>query len=207
MLACTFRPLRPPSLAGPCQAASAAQAADPSPVRQAQPEHTDIATLLIPDITAADAGFYLCVATSPAGTAQARIEVVVLSGAGPLGAEGGRRASQGSLRPAHSPLPTAAGTISLPVRIESSSPSVAEGQTLDLNCVVTGLAHTQVTWYKRGGSLPAHTQVRGSQSLWRGPWAWVCAQVEASHSPGTPCEPGRPFAFPPVRRGAAQRGQ
>ncbi|XP_035881390.1 basement membrane-specific heparan sulfate proteoglycan core protein isoform X12 [Phyllostomus discolor] len=103
---------------------------------QAQPEHTDIATLLIPDITAADAGFYICVATSPAGTAQARIEVVVLS---------------------------AAGTSPLPVRIESSSPSVTEGQTLDLNCVVAGLAHTQVTWYKRGGILPARAQVHGSR--------------------------------------------
>ncbi|XP_053776217.1 basement membrane-specific heparan sulfate proteoglycan core protein isoform X1 [Desmodus rotundus] len=103
---------------------------------QAQPEHTDIATLIIPDITTADAGFYLCVATSPAGTAQARIEVVVLS---------------------------ASGTSSLPVRIESSSPSVTEGQTLDLNCVVAGQAQTQVTWYKRGGSLPAHAQVHGSR--------------------------------------------
>lgn len=54
-------------------------------VWQARSERTDIATLLIPAITAADAGFYLCVATSPAGTAQARIQVVVLPGAGPWG--------------------------------------------------------------------------------------------------------------------------
>ncbi|CAK6440721.1 unnamed protein product [Pipistrellus nathusii] len=101
---------------------------------QARSEHTDIATLLIPAITAADAGFYLCVATSPAGTAQARIQVVVLPGASPL-----------------------------PVRIESSSSSVTEGQTLDLNCVVTGLPHAQVMWYKRGGGLPPHTQVHGSR--------------------------------------------
>uniref|UniRef100_A0A8D0XVN8 Basement membrane-specific heparan sulfate proteoglycan core protein n=1 Tax=Sus scrofa TaxID=9823 RepID=A0A8D0XVN8_PIG len=102
---------------------------------QARSERTDIATLLIPAITTADAGFYLCVATSPAGTAQARIQVVVLPASG-----------------ASSPPP---------VRIESSSPSVTEGQTLDLNCVVTGLAYTQVTWYKRGGSLPPHAQVHG----------------------------------------------
>ncbi|MXQ93753.1 hypothetical protein E5288_WYG016917 [Bos mutus] len=101
---------------------------------QARAERTDIATLLIPAITAADAGFYLCVATSPAGTAQARIQVVVLPGA-----------------------------TTPPVRIESSSPSVTEGQTLDLNCVVAGLAHSQITWYKRGGSLPPHAQVRGSR--------------------------------------------
>uniref|UniRef100_A0A8C7C947 Basement membrane-specific heparan sulfate proteoglycan core protein n=1 Tax=Neovison vison TaxID=452646 RepID=A0A8C7C947_NEOVI len=100
---------------------------------QARSERTDIATLLIPAITAADAGFYLCVATSPAGTAQARIQVVVLPGAS-----------------------------SPPVRIESSSPSVTEGQTLDLNCVVAGLAHASITWYKRGGSLPPHSQTHGS---------------------------------------------
>jgi dystroglycan 1 len=52
---------------------------------QARSERTDIATLLIPAITPADAGFYLCVATSPTGTAQARIQVVVLSGTGPPG--------------------------------------------------------------------------------------------------------------------------
>ncbi|XP_068395211.1 basement membrane-specific heparan sulfate proteoglycan core protein isoform X3 [Eschrichtius robustus] len=103
---------------------------------QARAERTDIATLLIPAITTADAGFYLCVATSPAGTAQARIQVVVLP---------------------------ALGASTPPVRIESSSPSVTEGQTLDLNCMVTGLAHTQITWYKRGGSLPPHTQVHGSR--------------------------------------------
>ncbi|XP_046324592.1 basement membrane-specific heparan sulfate proteoglycan core protein isoform X2 [Marmota monax] len=103
---------------------------------QARSERTDIATLLIPAITAADAGFYLCVATSPAGSAQARIQVVVLS---------------------------ASGASSLPVRIESSSPTVTEGQPLDLTCVVAGVAHTQVTWYKRGGSLPPHAQVHGSR--------------------------------------------
>ncbi|XP_030109089.1 basement membrane-specific heparan sulfate proteoglycan core protein isoform X1 [Mus musculus] len=103
---------------------------------QARSENTDIPTLLIPAITAADAGFYLCVATSPTGTAQARIQVVVLS---------------------------ASGANSVPVRIESSSPSVTEGQTLDLNCAVMGLTYTQVTWYKRGGSLPPHAQVHGSR--------------------------------------------
>ncbi|XP_053431699.1 basement membrane-specific heparan sulfate proteoglycan core protein isoform X4 [Nycticebus coucang] len=103
---------------------------------QARSEHTNIPTLLIPAITTADAGFYLCVATSPAGTAQARIQVVVHS---------------------------ASGASSPPVRIESSSPSVMEGQTLDLNCVVAGSAHAQVTWYRRGGRLPPHAQVHGSR--------------------------------------------
>ncbi|NXF55253.1 PGBM protein, partial [Oceanites oceanicus] len=50
-----------------------------------------------------------------------------------------------------------------PLRIESSSLSspVAEGQTLDLNCVIASPAQATVTWYKRGGSLPAKHQVGG----------------------------------------------
>lgn len=51
-----------------------------------------------------------------------------------------------------------------PLRIESSSFSspVAEGQTLDLNCVIASPAQATVTWYKRGGSLPAKHQVGAS---------------------------------------------
>lgn len=45
------------------------------------------------------------------------------------------------------------------MRIESSSSSVSEGQTLDLNCIVAGQASGAVTWYRRGGSLPAGHQV------------------------------------------------
>lgn len=51
--------------------------------------------------------------------------------------------------------------VTLPIRIESSSSHVSEGQTLDLNCLVTGQPHAQVTWHKRGGSLPARHQVGG----------------------------------------------
>ncbi|XP_072210311.1 basement membrane-specific heparan sulfate proteoglycan core protein isoform X3 [Excalfactoria chinensis] len=100
---------------------------------QSRSERTDIATLVIPSITVADSGIYFCVGTSAAGTARASIEVVVVPGAAP------------------------------PVRIESSSPSVTEGQTLDLDCVVAGSGHVTVTWYKRGGSLPAGHQVSGSR--------------------------------------------
>ncbi|NXT38367.1 PGBM protein, partial [Pelecanoides urinatrix] len=46
-----------------------------------------------------------------------------------------------------------------PLRIESPSSTVAEGQTLDLNCVIASPAQATVTWYKRGGSLPAKHQV------------------------------------------------
>lgn len=78
----------------PLPACLGPRAADSFAVWQARSERTDIATLLIPAITTADAGFYLCVATSPAGTAQARIQVVVLPGAGPWGLRSGR-AGQG----------------------------------------------------------------------------------------------------------------
>lgn len=57
-------------------------------------------------------------------------------------------------------VPTAPG-LDQPIYIEASSSHVAEGQTLDLTCVVPGQAHAQVTWYKRGGSLPARHQVQG----------------------------------------------
>ncbi|XP_041319300.1 basement membrane-specific heparan sulfate proteoglycan core protein isoform X6 [Pyrgilauda ruficollis] len=100
---------------------------------QSRAEHGDIATLVIPAVTAADGGIYLCVGTSAAGTARAAIEVAVVPGVAP------------------------------PVRIESSSPSVTEGQTLDLDCVVAGPSSATVTWYKRGGSLPAAHQVSGSR--------------------------------------------
>ncbi|XP_039364874.1 basement membrane-specific heparan sulfate proteoglycan core protein isoform X5 [Mauremys reevesii] len=101
---------------------------------QSRSERTDIATLVIPSITAADSGVYLCIGTSPAGVGSARIEVVVLRASG----------------------------VVPPIRIEALSSSIAEGQTLDLKCLVTGQAPATVMWYKRGGSLPARHQVSGS---------------------------------------------
>lgn len=75
------------------------------------------------------------------------------------------------------PVPTAPGPVP-PVRIESSSSTVAEGQTLDLSCVVAGQAHAQVTWYKRDGSLPARHQVHVVRKVGGGsqaePWTVVC---------------------------------
>ncbi|KAL8198220.1 UNVERIFIED_CONTAM: Basement membrane-specific heparan sulfate proteoglycan core protein, partial [Gekko kuhli] len=102
-------------------------------LQQSREERRDIGTLVIPSITTADSGVYLCVGKSAAGVGQARIEVEVTRAAG---------------------APPA-------VRIESSSSSVVEGQTLDLNCVVAGQAAGAVTWYRRGGSLPAGHQVYG----------------------------------------------
>ncbi|XP_072465307.1 basement membrane-specific heparan sulfate proteoglycan core protein isoform X4 [Notamacropus eugenii] len=96
---------------------------------KARVEHT---MLFIPDATAADAGVYVCSSNTLTGSAQARMEVVIVPGT----------------------VPT--------MRIESSSPSVTEGQTVDLNCVITGHAHAQVTWHRRGGSLPTRHQVHGT---------------------------------------------
>ncbi|KAK1196704.1 PGBM protein, partial [Pygoscelis papua] len=55
----------------------------------------------------------------------------------------------------------AATGVTLPIRIESSASSVTEGQTLDLDCVVASQGQATITWYKRGGSLPAKHQVGG----------------------------------------------
>uniref|UniRef100_A0A452GNE6 Uncharacterized protein n=1 Tax=Gopherus agassizii TaxID=38772 RepID=A0A452GNE6_9SAUR len=177
---------------------------------QSRSERTDIATLVIPSITAADSGVYLCIGTSPAGVGSARIEVVVLRGKGPrtglpchmlcsaalgithvpsswgvcpspvprAGLREGGKASAFQLQQLLSScwccqdfnerLPQKICSLSLasgvvpPIRIEALSSSIAEGQTLDLKCLVTGQAPATVTWYKRGGSLPARHQVSGS---------------------------------------------
>lgn len=55
-----------------------------------------------------------------------------------------------------------ASGVTPPVRIESLSSSVSEGQTLDLDCIVASQGQATVTWYKRGGSLPAKHQVGGN---------------------------------------------
>lgn len=56
-------------------------------------------------------------------------------------------------------LPPPAVGVTPPVRIETSSAAIIEGQTLDLNCMVAGQGHPHVTWYRRGGALPPNSQV------------------------------------------------
>ncbi|KAG6922098.1 heparan sulfate proteoglycan 2, partial [Chelydra serpentina] len=97
--------------------------------------------LRIPQVSAADSGEYICRVSNGAGPLEASVIVTI-----PLSA--GSSYSSG---------------MAPPVRIESSSSSIAEGQTLDLNCLVVGQAQPRVTWYKRGGSLPASHQVSGSR--------------------------------------------
>lgn len=94
------------------------------------------------------------------GQWRAAMAVTVPPG-GPVGIHFRSLPSPRELCLSHPPIvPTAPG-LAQPIYIEASSSRVAEGQTLDLNCVVPGQAHAQVTWYKRGGSLPAQHQVQG----------------------------------------------
>ncbi|XP_069802948.1 basement membrane-specific heparan sulfate proteoglycan core protein isoform X4 [Dendropsophus ebraccatus] len=102
---------------------------------QAREERTDIATLVIPSITAADGGTYLCIGTNSAGSSQQQIEVIVV------------KASPGA------PL----------LRIEPSSDSVQEGQTVELNCVVAAYPQAVVTWLRPGRPLAPNHQVYGSR--------------------------------------------
>ena len=69
------------------------------------------------------------------------------------------------------PIVSTAPGLAQPIHIEASSSHVTEGQTVDLNCVVPGQAHAQVTWHKRGGSLPARHQVRGPWMARNPEWA------------------------------------
>ncbi|XP_072887750.1 basement membrane-specific heparan sulfate proteoglycan core protein isoform X3 [Hemitrygon akajei] len=100
---------------------------------QAKIEHTNIGTLIIPSITAAQAGVYLCVGTNVVGSSEGRIEVTVF-------------ASQGSV-----PL----------VRIHPSPATVAEGEKLELLCQVTGDPQPEITWRRSHGYLTTNHQVHG----------------------------------------------
>lgn len=134
----------------------------PTLVPQSRAEHGDIATLIIPAVTMADGGIYLCMGTSAAGTARAAIEVAVVPGE----EAGGHQWCLGMVLRGYNPpmLPLLLHTgVAPPVRIESLSPSVTEGQTLDLDCVVAGPSSATVMWYKRGGSLPTGHQVGHSR--------------------------------------------
>ncbi|KAM4652668.1 basement membrane-specific heparan sulfate proteoglycan core protein [Discoglossus pictus] len=102
---------------------------------QARTERTDISTLVIPSITASDGGTYLCVGTNSAGSSQARIEVTVMR---------------------------VSGVVS-PIRIESSSDSITEGQSVELNCLVTSHPHAVITWHRPGQPLSPNHQVYGSR--------------------------------------------
>lgn len=92
--------------------------------------------------------------------------------------------------------PTHAATgIAPPIHIESSASSVTEGQTLDLDCVVAGQGQATITWYKRGGALPAKHQVGrntggvgdGGCCAWLGDASTFCYDVPRFRGPGCGC--------------------
>lgn len=99
-----------------------------------------------------------------------------------------------TLNPAH-----AATGITPPIHIESSASSVTEGQTLDLDCVVAGQGQATITWYKRGGALPAKHQVGGDTGgvgdggccVWLGDATTFCCDVPRSRGPGCGCPSSR----------------
>lgn len=88
--------------------------------------------------------------------------------------------------PPLSPLPDQ--NVVYPVRIESSSDSLANGRTLDLNCLVASQAPHTITWYKRGGSLPSRHQV----------WSQRAERVHARGRGWPPWEPGGAPHSPPL---------
>ncbi|XP_032903838.1 basement membrane-specific heparan sulfate proteoglycan core protein isoform X7 [Amblyraja radiata] len=100
---------------------------------QAKIERTDIGTLVIPSITTAHSGVYLCVGTNAAGSTEGRIEVMVF-------------ASQGSV-----PM----------VRIQPSPATVRDGETLELYCQATGDPQPVITWRRARGRLTTNHQVQG----------------------------------------------
>ncbi|XP_068097693.1 basement membrane-specific heparan sulfate proteoglycan core protein isoform X5 [Hyperolius riggenbachi] len=145
---------------------------------QARTERTDISTLVIPSISAADGGTYLCVGTNSAGSSQARIEVIVVRASG------------------YAPL----------VKIEPSSDTVQEGQTVELNCVVASYPLAVVTWHRPGRPLSPNHQVYGSrlrilQASSSDSGEYICRvtngfgsqeasiTITISHGPGIPISP------------------
>uniref|UniRef100_H2ZZ57 Heparan sulfate proteoglycan 2 n=1 Tax=Latimeria chalumnae TaxID=7897 RepID=H2ZZ57_LATCH len=93
-------------------------------------DRKNIGTLVIPEISAADGGAYLCVGSSSAGSSEARIDVAV------------RRVSRPPVL----------------VRIHPSLATVHRGGMLELNCIVTGQPRARVAWYRPGGHLSRNHQ-------------------------------------------------
>ncbi|XP_060793464.1 basement membrane-specific heparan sulfate proteoglycan core protein isoform X6 [Neoarius graeffei] len=103
---------------------------------QARTERTDYGTLLIPDMKISDAGTYLCIGTNAIGSSEAVIEVTVIKGE----------------------------TVPSDVTIQSTSSTVVQGETLELNCVVQGSPPPSVIWSRASGlGLSSNHQVIGSK--------------------------------------------
>ncbi|KAK3547531.1 hypothetical protein QTP86_021514, partial [Hemibagrus guttatus] len=103
---------------------------------QARVERTDYGTLLIPDMKISDAGTYMCIGTNAIGSSEAVIDVTVIK----------------------------SETVPSDVSIQSTTGTVVQGETLELNCVVQGNPPPPVIWSRANGlGLSSNHQVIGSK--------------------------------------------
>ncbi|XP_053339071.1 basement membrane-specific heparan sulfate proteoglycan core protein isoform X5 [Clarias gariepinus] len=103
---------------------------------QARTERTDYGTLLIPEVKMSDAGTYLCIGTNAIGSSEAVIYVTVIK----------------------------SETVPSDVTIQSTSSTVVQGETLELNCIVQGNPPPSVIWSRANGlGLSSNHQVVGSK--------------------------------------------
>ncbi|XP_075928964.1 basement membrane-specific heparan sulfate proteoglycan core protein isoform X5 [Petromyzon marinus] len=118
---------------------------------EALTEVTGVGTLVLPAVRASHAGAYVCVASSAAGAAEARIELAVRpGGAVPL-------------LPPPGPPPTTSPGRRLPVvQIDPPSATVPLGGSVALRCAAHGGTEARVSWERAHGQLASNQRVSGS---------------------------------------------
>ncbi|KAK2825049.1 hypothetical protein Q7C36_018976 [Tachysurus vachellii] len=103
---------------------------------QARMDRTDYGTLIIPDMKISDAGTYLCIGTNAVGSSEEVIDVTVIK----------------------------SETVHSDITIQSTTSTVVQGETLELNCVVQGNPPPPVIWSRPNGlGLSSNHQVIGSK--------------------------------------------
>ncbi|XP_078729472.1 basement membrane-specific heparan sulfate proteoglycan core protein isoform X5 [Lampetra fluviatilis] len=118
---------------------------------QALTEVTGVGTLVLPAVHASHAGAYVCVASSAAGAAEARIELAVRpGGVVPL------------LPPPGPPPTTSPGRRPPVVRIDPPSATVPLGGSVALRCTAHGQTEARVSWERAHGQLASNQRVSGS---------------------------------------------
>ncbi|XP_061424116.1 basement membrane-specific heparan sulfate proteoglycan core protein isoform X6 [Lethenteron reissneri] len=118
---------------------------------QALTEVTGVGTLVLPAVRTSHAGAYVCVASSAAGAAEARIELAVRpGGAVPL------------LPPPGPPPTTSPGRRPPVVRIDPPSATVPLGGSVALRCAAHGQTEARVSWERAHGQLASNQRVSGS---------------------------------------------
>jgi hypothetical protein len=56
--------------------------------------------------------------------------------------------------------------------VSNRDQSVREGETVTLQCQITGTPQPQVTWEKQGGSLPSNSDIRNDVLTWEATYVW-----------------------------------